>query len=56
MSLFLFAPGILISPILMLLLGFFSLFHRPGYSGDVQEVNSEHPAYVNGIYMMISLS
>ncbi len=53
MSLFLFAPGILISPIL-LLLGFFLFSTGPVILAIVQEVNSEHPAYVNGIYMMIS--
>ncbi|GAK56599.1 fosmidomycin resistance protein [Candidatus Vecturithrix granuli] len=53
MSLFLLAPAILIFPIL-LLLGFFLLSTGPVILAVVQESNSEYPAYVNGVYMMIS--
>ena len=51
MWIFLMNPGIFTLPILCIL-GFFLFSTGPVMLAIVQETNSEHPAYVNGIYMM----
>lgn len=50
---FLLHPGLFTLPILFIL-GFFLLSNGPVMLAIVQEVGSERPAYVNGIYMMIN--
>jgi FSR family fosmidomycin resistance protein-like MFS transporter len=51
--LFLFAQGIWFFPILVFL-GFFLFSMGPVILALVQDRNSEYPAYVNGVYMMIN--
>jgi FSR family fosmidomycin resistance protein-like MFS transporter len=53
MWLFLLSPGILTLPILGIL-GFFLFSTGPIMLAIVQESDSERPAYVNGIYMMLN--
>lgn len=52
MWVFLLNPGLLTLPILFIL-GFFLLSTGPVMLAIVQESDSDRPAYVNGIYMMI---
>ncbi len=53
MGLFMLVEGIMLYPVL-LLTGFFLLAPMPVMLATVNEIKSEHPAFVNSIYMMIS--
>ncbi len=53
MWLFVLSNGILLIP-LLIMLGMFLFGLRPVMLAIVHDTNSEYPAYVNGIYMMIS--
>ncbi len=53
MWIFLLAPGIFTLPVLCVL-GFFLFSAGPVMLAVVQDSNSDRPAYVNGIYMMIN--
>ncbi|MBD3327206.1 MFS transporter, partial [candidate division KSB3 bacterium] len=53
MWLFILNSGILLIP-LLILLGLFLFGLRPVVLAIVHETNSDYPAYVNGIYMMIN--
>lgn len=53
MGIFLFDPGTLTLPVLALL-GTFLFSTSPVLLTIVQEANSTHPAYMNGIYMMLN--
>lgn len=53
MWVFLLGPGFLSVPLLFVL-GFFLISNGPVMLAIVQEIGSERPAYVNGLYMMIN--
>jgi len=53
MWLFLIVEGVLLFP-LLILVGFFLLAPSPVMLASVNELKSEHPAFINGIYMMIN--
>lgn len=53
MWLFLIVEGVLLFP-LLILVGFFLLAPMPVMLASVNELKTEHPAFINGIYMMIS--
>jgi len=53
MGLFMIAEGIFIFPIL-LLMGFFLLAPMPVMLATVNELKNQRPAFVNGMYMMLS--
>lgn len=50
---FLMVDGILVFP-LLLLMGFFLLAPMPVMLATINEIKNQHPAFVNGIYMMIN--
>jgi MFS family permease len=53
MWLFILSSGIWFVP-LLIILGVFQFGIRPVMLAVVQDTNSEHPAYVNGVYIMIN--
>lgn len=53
MLLFMLVDGILLFPVL-LLMGLFLLAPMPVMLATVNEIRSDHPAFVNGLYMMIN--
>ena len=55
MWLFLTLEGIFMIP-LLIIMGFFLFSSGPVILALIQETNSEHPSFVNGIYMTISFS
>ena len=53
MGLFLMVNGPLLFPLLMVI-GFFLLAPTPVLLASVNEIKSDHPAFVNSVYMMIN--
>jgi MFS transporter, FSR family, fosmidomycin resistance protein len=53
MGIFMMVEGVLVFPVL-LLMGFFLLAPMPVMLAAVNELKNDHPAFVNGVYMMIS--
>lgn len=55
MGLFLLVDGPFIFP-LLLVIGFFLMAPTPVLLAEVNEIKSDHPAFVNSIYMMINFT
>jgi FSR family fosmidomycin resistance protein-like MFS transporter len=55
MGLFLMAEGPFLFPLLMVI-GFFLMAPTPVLLASVNEIKSDHPAFVNSVYMMINFT